>query len=81
MDPPRGRKGALGDQKGPRIEEEVGMSPVSVMCLCAISSTSLMEYKHLQDGLHLKRENLRFETDNVGDTLAFVSDGSADLTD
>ena len=41
MLPPRSRKGAFGDQKGPRIEEEVGSLPFSVMSLWAISSTSL----------------------------------------
>jgi hypothetical protein len=40
MLPPRGRDGALGDQKGPRMEEEVGFAP-SVKSLWAISSTSL----------------------------------------
>lgn len=40
---PRSRKGALGDQKGPRIEEEVGSMPFSEMSLCAISSTRLGE--------------------------------------
>jgi hypothetical protein len=38
---PSGRNGECGDQKGPRIVEEVGVSPDSLMCLCAISSTSL----------------------------------------
>jgi hypothetical protein len=38
---PRSRKGALGDQKGPRIEEEVGSMPFSEMSLWAISSTRL----------------------------------------
>lgn len=40
MLPPSSRKGALGDQKGPRIEEEVGSAP-SVNILWAISSTRL----------------------------------------
>ena len=39
---PSSRKGALGDQKGPRMEEEVGSEPFSVMSLWAISSTSLL---------------------------------------
>jgi hypothetical protein len=41
MESPLLRKGALGDQKGPRMEEEVGSSPDSLMCLWAISSTRL----------------------------------------
>lgn len=41
MDSPSSRKGALGDQKGPRMEEEVGSAPLSEACLWAISSTSL----------------------------------------
>jgi len=41
MLPPNSRKGAFGDQKGPRMEEEVGSAPVSLRCLWAISSTRL----------------------------------------
>lgn len=41
MEEPRGRKGAWGDQKGPRMEEEVGSEPLSETILLAISSTSL----------------------------------------
>lgn len=38
---PLSRKGALGDQKGPRMEEEVGSMSPSAMILLAISSTRL----------------------------------------
>lgn len=38
---PRARKGACGDQKGPRIAEEVGVMPFSAATLWAISSTRL----------------------------------------
>jgi hypothetical protein len=38
---PRSRKGEWGDQKGPRMVEEVGVSPDSLMCVWAISSTRL----------------------------------------
>lgn len=38
---PRSRKGVLGDQKGPRIAEEVGARPLSVTILWLISSTRL----------------------------------------
>jgi hypothetical protein len=41
MEPPRSRKGALGDQKGPRMEEEVGSMEPSETILWAISSTRL----------------------------------------
>jgi hypothetical protein len=41
MTSPCSRKGALGDQKGPRIEDEVGSMPVSETILWAISSTRL----------------------------------------
>lgn len=40
MLPPSSRNGAFGDQKGPRIEEDVGLAP-SVTIECAISSTRL----------------------------------------
>lgn len=33
MEPPFSRKGASGDQKGPRMEDEVGMLPDSEACL------------------------------------------------
>lgn len=40
IDSPFSRKGASGDQNGPRIEDEVGC-PDSEACLWAISSTRL----------------------------------------
>jgi hypothetical protein len=45
MLPPRGRKGAAADQKGPRMVDEVGslvLLPLSWWCLWAISSTRLV---------------------------------------
>jgi hypothetical protein len=41
MESPFSRKGEWGDQKGPRMVLDVGVSPDSLMCLWAISSTSL----------------------------------------
>lgn len=38
---PRARKGVSGDQKGPRMAEEVGSMPLSVAILWLISSTRL----------------------------------------
>lgn len=38
---PRSRKGVSGDQKGPRIVEEVGSRPLSVTILWLTSSTRL----------------------------------------
>lgn len=38
---PLSRNGASGDQKGPRIAEDVGSISSSEMILCAISSTRL----------------------------------------
>lgn len=43
MVPPFSRKGAFGDQKGPRMAEDVGSTPVSEMSLWAISSTRLVD--------------------------------------
>lgn len=45
---PRERKGAWADQKGPRIEEEVGWAPLGVEVggrVLAISSTRLYKNK------------------------------------
>src|SRR5690242_956490 len=42
MESPSSRKGECGDQKGPRMVLDVGASPDSLMCLWAISSTSLV---------------------------------------
>lgn len=41
MEAPFGREGAEGDQKGPRMEEEVGSMSPSEMILWAISLTRL----------------------------------------
>jgi hypothetical protein len=79
MLPPRGRNGALGDQKGPRMEDEVGFAP-SVKSLWAISSTSLQVSVF---GVNLKNglgEYIRFKTKDIRNSLSFISYFGADLT-
>jgi len=43
MEPPASRNGAFGDQKGPRMDDDVGSMPVSETTLWAISSTRLRD--------------------------------------
>lgn len=71
MEPPFSRKGASGDQKGPRIEEEVGMSPDSETCLWAISSTRL--FRRLELDLKQRGEvYIRFQASNVRNAVHLV---------
>jgi hypothetical protein len=66
MLPPSSRNGALGDQKGPRIEDEVGATVPSVTSLCAISSTSLNDQLASRRMVKISMDKyLRFETDNI----------------
>ena len=78
MLPPSSRNGAFGDQKGPRMEEDVGLAP-SVNIACAISSTRLeMVILNIND---LGKCYLRFESNNVRNSMSFISDWSAGLSD
>jgi hypothetical protein len=72
MLPPSSRKGALGLQKGPRMEEEVGKTPDSEAILWAISSTRL-GYIRYDTCVEILKGYLRFESNDVGDAMPFIS--------
>lgn len=76
MDPPSSRKGALGDQKGPRIEDEVGSRLPSETILWAISSTRLGGggvSGGFGWGCGGKGGNVRLEAENVADAVRLVA--------
>lgn len=78
---PRLRKGALGDQKGPRMTLDVGDKPCSVTILLAISSTRLQDVSGCFLFPRIKSDDLRFKSDHVADTVALIANGGADLAD
>jgi hypothetical protein len=77
MLPPSERNGAFGDQKGPKMADEVGVSEVSAADLCAISSTRLMMLEtHSPCG-----NDVRFQPEDIGYALTLVALGVTNLTD
>lgn len=83
MGEPRGRKGAWGDQKGPRMDEDVGSRSSRETMLWAISSTRL-EGVLVCEGIVCGREcarDLRLEPENVGHPQGLIADLGGGLPD